>query len=131
MLGTGSGGRPQLDIVIAGSRIYTPNRHGIGDLGQCFWDTMKSYGISDSDLQQAANTTSLTIGKDVNEDEIFSFLTTLSTFTGQAYKLNIDRIDLMNLKYLETLSHGDGQVEINIGFFFDLNTGLGHYVPPI
>lgn len=121
------------DRAMAADRTYLPTHPRVRDGGQCLWDTLRHYGVSDDALARAAGAAGLTLDQHVYNNQIWPLLGELSRITGATYRLNIDYFDVAspNLAHYHTVSRGHGATTINIGFFVHRDTGQGHYVPPI
>lgn len=120
-----------VDQAVVNGRRYTVNVAGVRSTGECFWDTLRHYGIDNVAMATAAATAGLTVDQHVNADSIGAFFTALSGITGETYRVNLDMINLFNLQPLGGHVIGVGAIAINIGFFIDPRTHLGHYVPNV
>ncbi|MGY8887359.1 MAG: hypothetical protein ACKVGT_11110 [Flavobacteriales bacterium] len=122
--------RRPVDIAQVADRAYTPNVEGIRDMGQCFWDTMIAHGAPSAAIQEAATRAGVRYNHHINEDQIGTVLAHLRT-AGHNFRVNVDRFNLMTMKFLKTVNYGnESGTSIYIGFFIDPSTNLGHFVPP-
>jgi hypothetical protein len=127
---SGSHSKAERDRTFINGRWFSPNTEDIRDGGECVWDTLRSYEISDEHLALAADDAGLTVDVHVNDDQVWPLLQALEPRTGRTYHLRLERINLVTLAPLGTLLKGDGEIQIVIGMFDDPFSGGGHYVPP-
>ena len=119
------------DVVRVGGHRYAPNVGGIRDLGQCFWDTLRSRGVKRNAIAQAAQEAHLEVNQHVNVQEVTTFMGRLNQIAGlgTTYRVVLVPIDLLTLKPGGPVQMGDGAVPLHIGLFHQGDEG--HYVPAL
>ena len=113
---------------------FAPSVTGIRDLGECFWDTLRKRGVDDVALSKAAGGCDIAVDAAVDVDRIGTFLEALASKADRKVSVVLVRFDIFTLDYVghETIGPpGGGAQEIFVGFFYDLDKGLGHYVPEL
>jgi hypothetical protein len=63
------------DSTLVGDRRYKVNVDGLRTTGECFWDTLRYYGISEANIINAAAIANLAVDQPVLSDSIGQFLT--------------------------------------------------------
>jgi hypothetical protein len=122
--------KPTDHAEIAG-RLYSVNVEGVRSTGECFWDTLLSYGIGEEHIVAAAADAHLVVNTHVMLDQMENYFNHLAHYTGVTYTVYVDGFDIFSLKSLGTKTIGEGVNEIYIGFFINPRDGQGHYVPRI
>ena len=122
------------DVVAFYGHRFSPNTPGIRDGGECFWDTMRSYGFSEARLGEAATAAGLTVDMAVNVQQITKFVEELNRDQAQGIWVRIVTYDLTTLAYQSYLDIGDidnsrKDDKYYVALFNDGENG--HYVPEL
>jgi hypothetical protein len=120
---------PVVDEATVHGRRYRVHVAGVREAGECFWDTLRHYGISNANIITAAGQAGLAVDHHVNVDQMAGFFARLATVTGTTYRVNLDIINMMNLQPISSHRIVNGVTVINIGLFANPQDGLGHFVP--
>jgi hypothetical protein len=121
----------KIDIFNIHGINYAVNDPRIRDGGECFWDTLRHYGLSNDLLIKAVDNASngVVIDSDVFLDRVDSLIQEMNKL-GANIRIIIDIFDIGTGKAIDQKTHGKGEKTIQIGFAIDPETSLGHFVPP-
>jgi hypothetical protein len=118
------------DVVTYRGHRFSTNVQGVRDLGQCFWDTLRQYGVHHSRLRAAAAQVGLNLDQHVDAQALAPFIQELNR-RGESIALRLVTFDIFTLQQLDSVRIGDGGTVLYIGLFLDADQGEGHYVPEL
>jgi hypothetical protein len=125
--------KDERDIVEFEGHRFAPNVVRVRDLGECFWDTLRAYGIEESILSSAASSCNVPMDKSFSTENIPDFVNALAK-AGRKVKIVLVIFDIFKLTHLSTLQfapEGGATEELYFGFFMDEQSKQGHYVPEL
>lgn len=118
------------DIYTADGFEYTPNHPHVRDGGECFWDSLRRYSISEAHLAQAAEMTGIEVDQHVNYADTFLFIRNLGLVMHTSFALMITEFNYGDPRPQGTRLEGDGYV-IRLAYYHIASKGDGHFVPPM
>jgi len=125
--------KPRPDVVKWGGHRFSPNTEGVRDVGQCFWDTLRSYGIHHNTLRAAATAADVEFEEDMDAQDLAPFIENLQG-RGYDYSLRLVTFNIFTLRHLHTVDvgeEGEDTKRLYIALFFDPEERRGHYVPEL
>ncbi|WP_212742066.1 MULTISPECIES: DUF4157 domain-containing protein [unclassified Sphingomonas] len=117
------------DTVTYSGHKFSPNTVGIRDGGECFWDTMRHYGFTETQLENAAANSGQTVDVAVDARDLAAFVDALNEEVEETIWIQLITYDLKTLKYQSHLDVGGGDEQVYVALFMDGDEG--HYVPEL
>lgn len=118
------------DIYTADGFEYTPNHPHVRDGGECFWDSLRRYSISEANLAQAAKMTGIQVDQHVNYADTFQFIRNLGIVMHAPFALLITEFNYGDPRPQGTRLEGNGYV-IRLAYYHMASEADGHFVPPM
>ncbi|MFV3126183.1 DUF4157 domain-containing protein [Niveispirillum sp. KHB5.9] len=117
------------DAVTVDGRTYRPNTRGISDGGECFWDSLTRWGISQEDQRLAAEATGVTYNDWIDVTDLQAFIDNLNTRLEIPVTLHVVFFNHADLSQPDgEQDYGSGGRMIYMAMFF--LGDRGHFVPP-